>query len=106
MKQLSENITINDNVVTTYRDNYGNTKNELDTSAVQGAISAMNLRMQDMVAHINFVHRKMDDLRDVQNFMQWIEQVHPELKRDYVVSRRVASRIEGPDDGAVCVEAG
>lgn len=105
MKQLSDNVTINDNVITTYRDNYGNSKNELDVGAVQGAITAMNLRMQDMVSHINFVQRKMDDLKDVNNFMQWIEQVHPELKRDYVTSQRVASRFEGGNNEAVC-EAG
>jgi len=103
--KLYENVTINDNVVTTYRDNYGNTKNELDVGAVQGAIVAMNNRITDMVSHINFMHRKFDDLKDVNNFMQWIDQVHPELKRDYVISQRVASRLEEGPGEAVC-EAG
>jgi hypothetical protein len=96
----------NDNVTIDYRDNYGNIKKELDIGLVQQAFFNTNAQIQSVIDHINFMHRKIDDLKDVNNFMQWIDQVHPELKRDYVISQRVASRLEeGPGEAAVC-EAG
>lgn len=95
----------NDSVVTEYRDNWGNAKQELNPDKVQQAISNASSQIQTLVDHLNFMHRKLGDLKDVNNFMQWIDQVHPELKRDYVISQRVASRLEEGPGEAVC-EAG
>jgi hypothetical protein len=104
MKELDTN-RVPENVLVRWQDDYGNSKIGLDPSTVSNAFARVHSDLATHEQHINFLHRKLRDLRDIENFMQWIDQVHPELKRDYVVSQRVASRIEGPDYGAVC-EAG
>jgi hypothetical protein len=91
------------NITQQWTNNYGQTKTELDLGQLQGFTQDVSSSVNTLVEHANYFHRVLNDLKQVQDFVNWIDQIHPELRRDYVTSKRVAMRLE-PDEGAVAVE--
>jgi hypothetical protein len=94
-RQLTKTLSFNDGTTQCVVDPYELNNFQVDT---------LN-KIDSIQESQNFLHRRLNDLQHINHFMEWIDQMHPELKREYVISQRVASRLDqGP--GEVCVEAG
>lgn len=92
-------------LVATWRDDFGNSEVVVQTPQLQAFSNEVANSINGLVEHVNYMHRRLNDLRHIDEFMNWIELAHPELIRDFITSQRVAKRLT-PDDGAVMESAG
>lgn len=90
-------------LVATWRDDFGNSEVVVQTPQLQSFSNEVASSINGLVEHVNYMHRRLNDLQHIEEFMSWIDLTYPELKRDFITSQRVAKRL-APDDGAVMVE--
>ena len=53
--------------------------------------------INDLVDHVNYLHKKLNAVHAVTRFADWVTEVHPSLVEDYKISERVIRRITDDD---------
>ena len=49
--------------------------------------------INQLVDHVNLLHRRLNDISESLEFAAWIQTIHPHLIEEYKISERVAARL-------------
>lgn len=80
-----------------WRDNYGNMKQEANTSEIQAFMDDSTKCNNRLVEYVNYLTRRIDDLKPMADLVGWIQAEHPDVIQGYkdaMTAKKVAARIE------------
>lgn len=74
------------------------------SNLVSFEVEAIN-NINQLVDHVNHLHRKLNDVSESLEFAAWIQAVHPHLIEEYKISERVAARLTDDTPAEQCESA-